>query len=548
MASIGSNDAMWDWNYERQTTHYSDRWYEMTGFSQKKQASVPLTDIIHPDDRENYGKAVHNHISKKTDKLQIEVRIATASGSWKWIDIRGKAVRNDKNEITHITGSISDIDKRKAHEAEVEILAFFDPLTSLPNRSNAVRICREMIQDTAPDEIAGVIFVNIHNFTLINNMFGHTIGDKVLVTTANILSSLVNEHIHIARFGGDQFVLFISATNKPFMEKYALLVIRLLSRKMEIDGRFHYLSVTAGVALYPDHAQTAEDLFQKADAALNRAKLLGSPGYSIYDDSIQEDLSFRLELETGLRTAIENNELYVAYQPQINLVTGKIDGLEALARWNYPRRGEISPGLFIPVAEETGQIDQIGFFIVQNAVNFIKRAIPLGHTDFTISVNVSIRQMQASDFVPRIISFVENSGVSPSRINIELTESFLIEGIEIMAEKLNQLKDAGFLLSLDDFGKGYSSLSYLMELPVHFVKIDKIFVDGIMTEEKTRTLAKSIITLSHSLGLKVVAEGVEDEEQYLYLKKLHCDIIQGYYFSRPVNEDTALGQMELLFT
>ncbi|HHU37027.1 MAG TPA: EAL domain-containing protein [Treponema sp.] len=547
MASIGSNDALWDWNYERQTTHYSDRWYEITGFSSKKNAPL-LTDVIHPDDRDRYGEAVREHINKKTDKISMEVRVGTASGSWKWIDIRGKAVRNERNEISHITGSITDIEKRKAHEAEVETLAYYDPLTSLPNRMNAIRICQEMIDETGPNEISGVIFVNIHNFTLINNMFGHTIGDKVLVTTATILSSLINEHIKIARFGGDQFVLFISATSTSFMEKYAQLVIRLLTRKMEIEGRFHYLSVTAGVALFPDHAKTVEDLFQKADAALNRAKILAIPGYALYDESIQEDLSFRLEIETGLRTAIENNELYVAYQPQIDLSTGKINGLEALARWNYPRRGEVSPGLFIPIAEETGQIDKIGFFIVQAAVDFIKRAIPLGHTDFTVSVNVSIRQMQASDFVHRIIHFVEKSGVSPSRINLELTESFLIEGIELMAEKLHLLKNAGFLLSLDDFGKGYSSLSYLKELPVHFVKIDKVFVDGIITEEKTRMLAKSIITLSHSLGLKVVAEGVEDEDQYLHLKKMHCDIIQGYYFSRPVSEEKALDQMELSFT
>lgn len=405
-----------------------------------------------------------------------------------------------------------------------------------------------MINETGPHEMSGVIFVNIQNFTVINNMFGHTIGDKVLINTANILSSLINEHIKIARFGGDQFVLFISATSKAFVEKYAQLVIRLLTRKMEIDGRFHYLTISAGIALCPDHANQVEDLFQKADAALNRAKLLATPGYVLFDDSIQASLAFRLEIQTGLRTAIDNSELYVAYQPQIDLSTGKINGLEALARWNYPRRGEVSPGLFIPIAEETGQIDQIGFFVVQSAVNFIKRAEPLGHTDFTVSVNVSVRQMQAKDFVHRVIHFVKESGVSPSRINLELTESFLIEGIELMAKKLEQLKDAGFLLSLDDFGKGYSSLSYLKELPVHFVKIDKLFVDGIITEEKTRTLAKSIITLSHDLGLKVVAEGVEEKEQYLYLKEAQCDIIQGYYFSRPVTEETVLGQMELSFT
>lgn len=548
LASIGSNDALWDWNYETQTTHYSERWYEITGFSHEKQNALLLTDMMHPDDKDRYSRAVRNHINGKTERILEEVRIRTASGSWKWINVRGMALHDDTGNLTHITGSITDIDDRKSREAEIEALAFFDPLTSLPNRTNAVRICQEMIRETASDDSSGIIFVNINNFTLINNMFGHTIGDKVLVNAANILSSMVNEHIQIARFGGDQFVLFVSSSSTDFVEKYAQLVIRLLTRKMEINGRVHYLSVAAGVALYPDHARTPEELFQKADAALHRAKISGGAGYYLYNEDIQQSLAYRLELETGLRNAIDNNELYVAYQPQINLSTGKIDGLEALARWNYPRHGEISPGVFIPIAEQSGLIDQIGFFVVQAAVNFIKRAEPLGHTRFTISVNTSVRQMQATDFVQRLIRFVEQSGVSPGRINIEITESFLIESIELMAEKLSQLRDAGFLLSLDDFGKGYSSLSYLKELPVHFVKIDKVFIDDLISQDKTRLLTKSIITLSHSLGLKVVAEGVEDAEQYEHLKALHCDIIQGYYFSKPTSEETALGQMELSFT
>jgi diguanylate cyclase (GGDEF)-like protein len=504
--------------------------------------------MMHPDDRDRYTEAVRNHMDGKTDHLLEEVRVRTASGSWKWIYIRGTTIYDATGNLTHITGSITDIDERKTREAKIETLAYFDPLTSLPNRTNALQICREMIKDTPAEGQSGIIFVNITNFTLINNMFGHATGDKVLVNTAKILSSMMNEHVRIARFGGDQFILFISETSTAFMEKYAQLVIRLLSRKMDLEGRVHYLSVNAGVALYPDHAQTPEDLFQKADAALHRAKILGNAGYYLYNDDIQQTLAYHLELETALRTAIDNGEIYVAYQPQINLLTGKIDGLEALARWNYPRRGDISPGVFIPIAEETGQIDALGFYIVQAAVNFIKRAEPLGHTEFTVSVNVSVRQMQAKDFVPRLIHFVKQSGVAPQRINVEITESFLIESIDLMAEKLTQLRDAGFLLSLDDFGKGYSSLAYLKELPVHFVKIDKAFIDDIRAENRTKLLAESIITLSHKLGLKVVAEGVEYEDQYLYLKKHHCDIIQGYYFSKPESEDTVLGQMELSFT
>jgi len=336
-------------------------------------------------------------------------------------------------------------------------------------------------------------------------------------------------------------------TNIEEMEKYGKLAIKLLSRRLEIDGRNHFLSASAGIALYPEHASNLEELFQKADAALHRAKFTGKMKFFMFDSSIQSELLKHMELESGLRNALENNELYVAYQPQISMASHKIAGFEALARWNNPGKGNISPADFIPVAEETGQIDAIGLFVLKAAVAFIKRAETVGHTGFTVSVNVSVKQLHDEDFVKKIIRILLIGDVKPARIALEITESFMIEDLDPVIARLNELKAAGFLLSLDDFGKGYSSLSYLRTLPINYIKIDKCFIDDILSRGSTVPLAKTIIALSHQLGLQVVAEGVEQKEQLDYLIENDCDYIQGYYYSKPGSEDTVLNQLELSF-
>lgn len=547
LSANGSNDALWDWNYTTKQMHYSARWYEMTGFSPDRENTILLENFLHPSDRNLYKQTIEAHLNDKTDQALCEVRIKIASGKYKWILIRGKAIRDSKNVVIRFAGSITDIDDRKQKEEEIENLAYFDQLTSLPNRTQALEITQKAIDSTGNDQHCGLMFIDIDNFKYINDTFGHPVGDKVLIQVANSLSSILNENINIARFGGDEFLLVVMDTNLEEMEKYGKLAIRLLSRRLEIDGRNHFLSASAGIALYPDHASNLEELFQKADAALHRAKFTGKTKFFMFDSSIQNELLKHMELESGLRSALENNELYIAYQPQISLASHKIAGLEALVRWNNPRKGNISPADFIPVAEETGQIDAIGLFVLKAVVTFIKRAESIGYDQFTVSVNVSVKQLHDDDFVKKIIRILLLGDVKPARIALEITESFMIEDLDPVISRLNELKAAGFLLSLDDFGKGYSSLSYLRTLPINYIKIDKCFIDDILSRGATVPLAKTIIALSHQLGLQVVAEGVEHKEQLDYLIENDCDYIQGYYYSKPGNEDTVLDQLELSF-
>lgn len=547
LSSNGSNDALWDWNYITQTIHYSPRWYEITGYSPDPDKSVQLEDIIHPADRPLYDEALEAHINHVSEHFQCEMRIRRANGSWKWILMRGRSISNEAGELSRFAGSITDIDEHRKGEAEIENLAFYDQLTSLPNKVLAAEFTRQTLANNSPDRQCGLLFLDLDNFKYVNDTWGHAMGDKVLVHVAKTLSSLVNEHIQIARFGGDEFIILVSETDSLAMDKLTQLIIRLIGRKIEIDGRYHYLSVSAGVALYPDHASGFEELIQKADAALHHAKITGKTKYCFYNEIVHHELKNRMNLEMGLRNAIENNEFYVAYQPQIGINTGRIEGFEVLARWNNPENGEISPGIFIPIAEDSGQIERISGFIIRSALKFVKRAELLGYTSFTVSINISARQLRDDDFVPSIVRLVTGEGIDTGRISLEITESLLIEGIESAIEKLQALRSAGFKLALDDFGKGFSSLSYLKLLPIDFIKIDKLFIDDILSEEKTQILAKNIITLSHQLGLRVVAEGVEEKEQIEYLRINGCDIIQGYYYSKPESEDTALGQLELSF-
>lgn len=547
LSSIGSNDALWDWRYTDRRVHYSARWYEMTGFDPEKKADIQIEDIIHPEDKEAFKAAFQAHLDGITDHFRCEARIRIASGRYKWVLLRGKIVKNEKNVTTRFAGSITDIDDRKQKEAEIENLAFFDQLTSLPNRTQSLDLARALIEATKEGQTCALMFIDIDNFKYINDTFGHPVGDKVLIQTAKALSSLVNEKINIARFGGDEFILLVSDTNGREMEKLGKLAITLLGRKMEIDGRLHFLTASAGIALYPEHAASIGELFQKADAALHRAKQTGKTRYFMFDDSIQRELLKRMDLERGLRDALENNEIHVAYQPQISLSSKKIAGFEALARWSSPGRGSVPPSEFIPVAEETGQIGEIGLFILHSALKFIKRAELVGYSEFTVSINVSVKQLHERDFVRNAIRILQAHEVSPRRIVLEITESFMIDELDPVIERLNELRDAGFILSLDDFGKGYSSLSYLRTLPISFIKIDKVFIDDILAEGSSEPLAKTIIVLSHELGLKVVAEGVEEEAQMVYLRDHDCDIIQGYYYSKPGSEDTVLGQLSLAF-
>ncbi len=545
LSAIGSNDALWDWNSSSGETYLSDRWFEMTGYAQNRYDKNDFASIVHPDERERFEEAARSHVRGETPQLNEELRVKCANGSWKWILVRGRALRAADGSVSRFAGSITDVDSRMTERAEIENLAYYDQLTSLPNRARAKAMAEDAMAGTPVDRICALLLVDIDDFKLVNDTYGHGVGDKLLMHVAKSLSTLSNESIGVARVSGDEFVVIAARTTALAAERLGGLVVRLVSRKVEIDGRLHYPSVSVGVALWPDHGSGFDDILGKADAALHRAKSMGKGRHLVFNEELQSALVNRKMLETGLRSAFDNKEFLVAYQPQVDIRTGGISGFEALARWSSDVHGDVSPASFIPIAEDTGQIDRIGMFVLRSAVEFVKRAGPLGYTDFTVSVNISVRQLADPNFALRVIRLMREEGVDPARFVLEITESIVMEGVSEAVERLERLRDAGFSIALDDFGKGYSSLAYLKTLPINCVKIDKAFVDDILTEEKTRVLARNIVQLSHQLGFTVVAEGVESGEQLEYLRECGCDGYQGYLFGKPASEGDAIERLSL---
>ncbi len=550
LAATGSNDAIWSWSREHNEIEVSDRWEEITGYEYKKLGPKEFEGLVHQDDFGEYRKVLERHLHKQTDKFSQEIRIKTASGYWKWVYIRGKGVWDEQGNLQRLAGSITDIDERRQKETVIENLAYRDQLTMLPNRTSAVEKVRLLEEATTSDSAIGraaLILLDIDNFKYVNDTYGHRTGDKILIRFARYLKSYSSDRVFVFRFGGDEFCLFTENMEREEIEDMLERILKLLGGRLEIDGKFHYLTISAGVAMRPEHGLLFDDLLQHADAALHQAKQTGKTRSVFFDAAIKTKLNLRMDLDVGLRSAIENGELFVQYQPQINLKTHRMEGMEALVRWDSPGKGRVSPAEFIPIAEESGQIRKIGFFVLQNAARLLKRAHRLGLPHFTVSVNVSVKQLLDPQFVDDIVSLSQTEDINPSHVHLEITESFLIEALELMVEKLNKLRQAGFSISLDDFGKGYSSLSYLKALPVDTIKIDKLFIDDITQDPASARLVKTIINLSHELGHTVVAEGVEDKLQVDYLSEIQCDYIQGYYYSKPLDETDILDKLEQIF-
>lgn len=549
LAAEGSKDALWDWDILKGKMHLSTRWYELLGYKMTADRSVKIwQDKIHPEDFEFAVGEMNKHLKKKTDYYMVEHRIRTSTGDYKWFLARGKAVWNLNDEAVRFAGSMTDITERKQNDIIVEQLAYYDTLTGLPNRVQAIEIIELVILDERKKhQKNALLFIDIDNFKYINDTFGHFFGDKILIRVADKIKTLISDRVKVARLGGDEFIVFILDTNFEEVESYAKNILTLFNQNIEIDSIINYVTVSIGVSIYPDHASSYNELMQYADTAMYKAKAAGKTRYEFFDATVHKELLERVMLEGELRKAVNKKEFILHYQPQIDTHTGKIRGVEALIRWISPEYGLISPGKFIPIAEETGQIIEIGNFVLKSAAEFSKRLSAMGFDDLLVSVNVSINQMKEKRFTDKFMQIMKDCGVEPDRLVLEITESVLIESFDEIRDKLKLLRDKGFKIALDDFGKGYSSLTYLKRLPISTLKIDKAFIDDILIDDTGKALTISIIEIAHQLGLNVIAEGVEVREQFEFLSQNNCDTIQGYYFSRPIVEEELLKLLDKNF-
>ena len=451
------------------------------------------------------------------------------------------AVKDDAGLVTHYVGSFTDITSRKKAEDEINTLAFYDSLTLLPNRRLLLdRLKQALAYSSRNEKYAAILFIDLDNFKVLNETLGHDIGDLLLQQVAQRLSKSVRNTDTVSRVGGDEFVVILEDLSENIQqaanqtEVVGEKVLAALNQPYQLDSYVHHSTSSIGATLFVNHQGNLDDLLKRADLAMYKAKASGRNTMRFYDPKMQDVVSTRAALEADLREAIMKEQFALYYQPQV-VGHGRLVGAEVLIRWQHSERGFVSPAEFIPLAEETGLILPIGHWVLKTAcIQLAKWAAQAEMAHLTVAVNVSPRQFRMSTFVEEVLDVISQTRANPHRLKLELTESLLVDDVDDIIAKMTALKANGVNFSMDDFGTGYSSLSYLKRLPLDQLKIDQSFVRNIITDTNDAAISKMVIALAESLGLEVIAEGVETEEQMEFLAGQGCNAYQGYFFSRPL--------------
>ncbi|MFZ5990062.1 MAG: putative bifunctional diguanylate cyclase/phosphodiesterase, partial [Bacillota bacterium] len=448
-------------------------------------------------------------------------------------------IRNDASVIIGTIIVLKDITELKRTEEIIYNMEYFDSLTGLPNRTLfSDRLNMALAQARRNNQQSALIILDLDNFKTINDTLGHSVGDLLLKQVGEKIKSYLREVDTVARLGGDEFVILQPQINDiSDATKVADRILEKFQCPWILEDKEYYITASMGIAIYPNDGQDEQTLFKNADTAMYRAKEVGRNNYQMFAESMNRKVLQKLETENNLRRAVEKEEFVLFYQPQIDILSGKIVGMEGLLRWYRPGFGLVPPMDFIPLAEESGLIIPIGEWVLRTACRQNKEWIDSGIEPLIIAVNLSARQFQQQNLVEAIEKALLETGLPPTLLELEITESTAMEDLNFTIEVLTQLRDKGIRISLDDFGTGYSSLNYLKRLPINTLKIDKSFVHDITSNANEEAIAKSVISLAHKMMLTVVAEGVETNEQLSFLKEQRCDKVQGYLFSKPLPAD-----------
>jgi diguanylate cyclase (GGDEF)-like protein/PAS domain S-box-containing protein len=485
---------------------------------------------LHPDDRDRV-LAAHARTHRTHEPLSLEYRLVARDERIVWVRDDGVIVLDDEGEPLYLQGYLLDITAERELQEQLRLQALFDPLTGLANRAFFHEQLEHAVSMRTENETGtAVVFVDLDEFKQINDQYGHSVGDEVLATLGVRLKSVIRAGDSVARLGGDEFAVLLTAVSEA--AEPAIVAERLIEQiaaPLEVAGRQLSLTASIGIAL----GSSGSELLKQADAAMYRAKLHGDAAYAFYDDELDQAALNRFKRIAELREAIAEKQFSLAYQPVVNLEPFEVVGLEALLRWQHPTLGEVPPLDFIPLAEESGLIVQIGRWVLLEACLYASRLRELLGRDVEMAVNVSTRQLQHPEFVDHVDNALERADLPPHLLTLELTESVLVASGERAEHQLNVLKDRGVKLALDDFGTGYASLAYLQRLPVDIVKIDRSFTAKIDTGVADLALLEGIVGLGKALGLQLVAEGIERDAQQGIVHGLGCHGAQGFHFGRP---------------
>jgi len=466
----------------------------------------------------------------------FEYQLQDDTGQTRWFLVNGQPMFDEQGQFAGYRGTGSDITERKLTEQRVHHVAQHDALTGLPNRSLLQdRLGQAVAYATRSGSPMWVMLIDLDRFKFVNDSMGHKAGDVLLMTVAARLRSSLRDADTVARLSGDEFVVIVSETGEQQLTPDIVQrVMNAVAQPVMLGTKEFFVTCSIGVSVFPSESTAADTLIEHADIAMYRAKKLGRNNFQFYTPAMNEESLERVRIESALRNAVERNEFVLYYQPQLDMKTGKICGMEALIRWQHPELGMVPPSRFIGIAEETGMIVSIGAWVLRTACAQNKAWQDAGFDKLRVAVNLSARQFGAADLIENLAAVLQDTGLEPKYLEIELTESLFMSDITPAVDLLHRMKALGVNLSIDDFGTGYSSLSYLSRFPIDVLKIDRSFVADITRDANDEAIVTSIIALAHNLKLAVIAEGVETGEQLDYLRRHGCDEMQGYYFSRPL--------------
>lgn len=536
----GAGDGVWDINLITKKGRFSKTYLSMLGYPEHRFEDNyhELISLIHPEDRAHLLTEMANHRNGLSNQFSAEYRMQCADGSYKWIFGRGMVVSvNEAGQSLRMVGTHTDISAMKNAEEKIWTEANYDSLTKLPNRRLFYDRVEESIKKAQREhETIALLFIDLDRFKEVNDTLGHHVGDQLLIQAATRIKSTVRAYDTVARIGGDEFTVILTDVHDTVdVGKLAEKIIAELSQPFIISGVESYVSASVGIALYPNDAQTVIELTRHADQAMYSAKDNGRRCFRFFTKTMQEDATHRMRLANDLRHALKQNQFLVYYQPIIDLRNGQTYKAEALIRWQHPELGFISPASFIPIAEDTGTIHQIGNWVFSQAIEQVKICQALSERKFQISVNKSpVQFLVERGSQDQWLDQILDSGIDGDNIVIEITEGILINNDIRVTQRLLQYRDAKIQVAIDDFGTGYSSLSYLKKFDVDYLKIDQSFTQNLSLHSSEYALCEAIIVMAHKLGIQVIAEGVETEEQHQLLKQMGCDFGQGYLFSRPM--------------